>query len=450
MHWQSEDTIVAIASAAGGGLRGIVRMSGANCLHMLQPLLQDAWSPHAKHATTYSLQLHLTSTISLPALVYFWPTNRSYTRQPTIEIHTVGSPPLLDLLLRTLCQHGARLAEPGEFTLRAFLAGRLDLTQAEAVLGVIDAESEHALQVALRQLAGGMAQPLLHLRNDLLNLLADVEAELDFVEEDIEFVSAAALRSRVQLARDQTQQLLQRLGTRETVQQFTNVVLYGSPNAGKSSLFNAMTREQRALVSSQAGTTRDYLTAEMKVAGVSYNLIDTAGAEETPLAGSPAAQAQTQLREQQSQAHVRLLCIDATQPLDPWTTSELSRLDAQRLVVLTKCEASGRRIQIEGIHTSSATGLGIDLLLESIAKKILHQTHATGEAVDATAVRCRESLTQAVEHLDAALLAISQGLSREFLAGDLRLTLDELGRVAGVIVTDDILDRIFSRFCIGK
>ena len=192
--FELDDTIVAVASASGPGLRGIVRLSGAAAASVVQQLfIPDSPAVHLQRGIVHhqngviqlaDLQAHL------PADLYLWPTPRSYTRQPVAELHTLASAPLLEAVLRAACAAGARLARPGEFTLRAFLAGRLDLTQAEAVLGVIDATNERELQVALRQLAGGISRYLDRLRDEILNLLADVEAGLDFVEEDIQFISA--------------------------------------------------------------------------------------------------------------------------------------------------------------------------------------------------------------------------------------------------------------------
>ena len=452
MLWRTEDTIAPIASAAGGALRGIVRMSGPHCLSILAQCLPAEINLTQRTARMLDTSLNLSAALHLPVRLYLWPGERSYTRQPTVEIHTLGSPPLLDRVLRTLCQLGARLAEPGEFTLRAFLAGRLDLTQAEAVLGVIDADSQRDLRIALQQLAGGMSTPLSQLRSDLLNLLADVEAELDFVEEDIEFIGQAKLRQQLSAAYNQTSALLARVGCREASTSQARIVLYGTPNAGKSSLFNALTENGQALVSPIAGTTRDYLSAEVTFAGLRCLLLDTAGANTIEFNGSPDSIAQEQLREQHEQARLRVLCIDATQPLDAWTIAELARDDEQRLIVFTKCDLATEQVEhkIIAIRMSSRTGAGLPDLAKCIAEKLTNRNAGNMEVVDSTAVRCRESLASAVEHLNAAQLALESGLSREFLAGDVRLALAELGRVAGTVVTDDILDRIFSRFCIGK
>ncbi len=215
--------------------------------------------------------------MTLPADLFLWPQGRSYTRQLLAEIHTFGSPPLVDEILQSLCRNGARLAQPGEFTLRAFLAGRIDLTQAEAVLGVIDAADRNQLQAALAQLAGGLARPLGQLRSDLLDLLADLEAGLDFVEDDIRFVTPDELNRRLAAAAETIDQIGAQLTGRDAATARPRVALIGYPNVGKSSLFNALVGNAAALVSTQAGTTRDYLSATIDACGMSIELIDTAG-----------------------------------------------------------------------------------------------------------------------------------------------------------------------------
>ena len=202
---------------------------------------------------------------------------RSYTGQPVVEIHTLGSPPLLEIVLRSICAAGARPAGPGEFTLRAFLAGRIDLTQAEAVLGVIDAGDRHELEIALGQLAGGLARPLHRLRNKLLDLLAQVEAGFDFADEDLAFITREELDRQLAEAESDAAAILRQVDSRHESSPGVRAVLVGRPNTGKSSLFNALAGDRAALVSDHPGTTRDYLTAELDLDGVKCQLIDTAG-----------------------------------------------------------------------------------------------------------------------------------------------------------------------------
>ncbi len=284
-----DDTIVALSSAAGPGARAIVRVSGPETRAVVervfvanQPNPPTSFPPREGGlprgvASSFPAPLTLSDVHSpLPAMLYFFPGPRSYTGQDLAELHTVGSPPLVERLVADLLNAGARPAQPGEFTLRAFLAGKKDLPQAEAVHAVIEAGTDADLQSALAQLAGGVTQPLHALRDDLLNLLADLEAALDFADEDIEFVGKSETLARINAALEQLTALQRQLDDRTVSGRPIRVALVGLPNAGKSSLFNALAGSD-ALVSPIPGTTRDYLTKRLDLAGVPVELIDTAG-----------------------------------------------------------------------------------------------------------------------------------------------------------------------------
>ena len=387
--------------------------------------------------------------------LYLWPGVRSYTRQPSAELHMLGSPPLLDMALATVCDHGARLAQPGEFTMRAFLAGRLDLTQAEAVLGVIDAENQRELDVALRQLAGGLSGPLVSLRDQLLDSLAHVEAGLDFVEEDIDFISADVLSGQLMAAMDTVEHLLAQLQTRGTTTGEFRIVLRGWPNVGKSSLLNAVAGQQVAIVSPQHGTTRDYVTRPITLDGLACMLVDTAGYETANDDGIALA-AQQVARQQAGEAHIELLCLDATRDLNGWEQAQLSSPpQAERIVVLTKCDLvdsspDGLPSTATVVRTSSRTEEGIAELSQTITERLRDSRPRTTQAVAATAVRCRQCLLAAYECLKSAHRIVLAAGGEELVAAEMHVALDELGSVVGAVYTDDILDRIFSQFCIGK
>src|SRR5438034_786540 len=276
-----QDTIVALSSAPGPGGRAIVRLSGPNALRIAnatftsnQPLLPQQRQCHEG-------SVHLPGVAApMPAALYLWPAPRTYTGQEMVELHTLSSPPLVDLLVAQLLSAGARAAQPGEFTLRAFLAGKLDLTQAEAVLGVIEAGSRDELEQALAQLAGGVTRPLQALRDDLLNLLADVEAGLDFTEEDIQFADKKDVLLRLGAGMAHLINLRKQLDDRAVSDRPFRVALAGEPNAGKSSLFNALAGVRAAIVSPVPGTTRDYVTRSVTLQGTNVDLIDTAGRQD--------------------------------------------------------------------------------------------------------------------------------------------------------------------------
>lgn len=450
------DTIAAIATPRAGGIRGIVRISGPSVVSILASLVhcEPEWeqSP-AGPPRVISGAVRANDLLGeVPCEIYLWPGVRSYTRQPSAELHTLGSLPVLDAILASLCAAGARLAEPGEFTMRAFLAGRLDLTQAEAVLGVIDSTSEKELHLALSQLAGGLARPLHALRERLLDLLAHLEAGLDFVEEDIEFISAAELSRHLQAATEQVQLLLDQVRARAETTDEPRVVLRGLPNAGKSSLFNALVGAEKSIVSERASTTRDYVTCRIPLAGQSVQLIDTAGIDHSVTEASIDSASQDAATRQSEQATLELFCMDATSPRSEWERAELERLSTvPRILLMTKCDAGTPLVAPEGsIATSSHTGVGLADLRRAIVEQLDRALHAESAVVNCTAVRCIESLRRAADSLRNARSLAEGGLGEELVAAELRVTLDELGSVAGVVYTDDILDRVFSRFCIGK
>jgi tRNA modification GTPase len=364
------------------------------------------------------------------------------------ELHTPGAPPLVEMALGTVCDHGARLAEPGEFTLRAFLAGRIDLTQAEAVLGVIDAHDRRALDIALAQLAGGLAAPLAKLRGDLLDLLADLEAGLDFADEHIEFVTVEEVLHRLNGARCQLQSLAETLWARSSPAESPRVALVGWPNTGKSSLFNALAKCDRSMVSPTTGTTRDYLQASVNLDGLECVLVDTAGIETVADGDGITAAAQSMTKAQDKAADLRILCIDAARPPNEWELGRL-REDRQSLVVLTKCDlATIAALDRQAIATSAVTSQGLDELQAAIVSRL--SARSPGHAVASTAARCRASVERAVESVTTACRLVEQNSGEELIAAEVRVALDELGKITGAVYTEDVLDRIFSRFCIGK
>ncbi|CAN5887406.1 tRNA uridine-5-carboxymethylaminomethyl(34) synthesis GTPase MnmE [soil metagenome] len=446
IHLDTQDTIAAIASPAGPGLRGIVRLSGPIAwplaLEGFVPDSVDGFPPDRPEIRAGQRTVDGLRT-PLPGLLALWPGPRTYTGQPLAEIHTVGSPPLLQQVLADCLARGARLAEPGEFTLRAFLAGRIDLTRAEAVLGVIEARSPAQLDSALKQLAGGLAGPIERLRDRVLDVLAHLEAGLDFVEEpDVDPIGRQRLADELGAAAENLAELAGQLQSRDRPERAPRFVLVGPPNAGKSRLFNALLGAEHAIVSPIAGTTRDYLSAACDCDGLEINLIDTAGIE--PSAGPIEAQAQAFQAAQAAGADLLLDCRSADTP-------ELVEIASERprLLVWTKCDANPEPLTTGAIPTSAETGAGLDRLRTAIADSLRLRSEE-GDAPALTGARCRDGLAQAATALRSASQAIELGAGDELVAIDLRAVVEELGKVVGAVVTDDILDRIFSRFCIGK
>jgi tRNA modification GTPase len=459
MHYHLADTIVAVASPAGGAARGIIRLSGPRVVDVVAAVFRPDGELRfdLKHARTYAGQVRLNPLDrELPATLYLWPGSSSYTREPAAELHTLGSPPLLAAIVRQLAGHGARPAEPGEFTLRAFLAGRIDLTQAEAVLGIIDARGRRDLDVALEQMAGGLAQPITGLRESLLDLLARLEAGLDFVEDDIEFITAAEIEAELDQAGSRITALSKQLGARGRLDETVRAVLVGPPNVGKSSLFNALTRSG-ALVSNEPGTTRDYLVARIDQPGSRCELIDTAGVEMGAMADGVGRQAQDQTNSQVERAQITLLCFEFAQPLTPWQQARLAVFDpSSEIAVLTKADQSPGLQVTDGLRavgaivTSARSGVGIEKIGERLHELVCRFEQPELAAVGATAARVAESLRAAAAALERAQLINRQRAREELVAAEVRMALDELGKVSGAVATDDVLERIFSRFCIGK
>ena len=467
-----DDTIVAIASPPGVGLRGIVRISGPNTIDCVDQLFHPCDDvPIHQYPTNAAIngELMMEEGTLVPCRLLLWPTKQSYTRQPTAEIHTIGSTPVLQSIVSEICRSGARLAKPGEFTLRAFLSGRIDLTQAEAVLAVIDSEGEKQFDTALQQLAGGLAGPLGNIRDELMGILAELEAGLDFVEEDIEFITQQELASRLNVIKNLLESITSQIVSRDLAVGSVKVVLVGLPNSGKSSLFNALTDSKQAIVTDVAGTTTDFVSAQLVINSIEIELVDTAGAEEST--GEITQQAQDHRSRQQAQAQLRLFCIDRSTSLDPWEVEQLNRIAQKRhsdlatIIVLTKSDlvptqSNGNssllnEIQATGydgpvVCTSSVESRGLRDLREQISTCVLDSQLEGQTVIGSTVLRASQCLRDASEAVEHALEATHRELGDEIVAAELNQALEELGQVVGAIYTDDILDLVFGRFCIGK
>ena len=487
MQFDNEATICAIATGHENGLRGAVRVAGWTTLAVLdkdQTLPDSVRS--ARRPCRVSVDWNLDSPFgTIPVDIWFWPTQRSYTGTPSAELHTLGNQVLLNRIVEQLCRAGARLARPGEFTLRAFLAGRMDLTQCEAVLGVIEAESQDALDVALRQLAGGLASPLAELRRLLIELLADLEAGLDFVDEDIEFISREQVLHRLSETVVSVTDLHRQINERQINSHAPRVALVGLPNAGKSSLLNALSKADAAIVNSKAGTTRDFVRVRCSIGHGEIDLIDTAGIESgasgDTLTVSVQKSAQRHTFEQRDEADLILYCIDSQLTdeikLDQLQyASELAKqlrnvrpaalknnqyADTSSIwIVWTKVDASGSKVdrksesqsltRLPMFQTSCIASQGIASLQNKLEQWTESRDHEISSVAPMTATRCKESLESALESLKAAQTAADERLGDELVAGEIRLALEQLAQVAGQVYTDDVLDALFSRFCIGK
>jgi tRNA modification GTPase len=442
MHIDPEDTIVALSSAPGPGRRAIIRLSGPNSFPIARTLFTTPEEIASSQRRRYAGAIRLAGiSATLPANLYLWPEPHSYTGQDLAELHTIGSPPLVELLIAQLLDAGARAARPGEFTLRAFLSGKLDLPRAEAVLGIIEAGTQGELREAFAQLAGSVTRPLNRLRDELLETLAEVEATLDFADE------ASGAGNRDDLLRRLTNGMAQVTLVQKQLQEKSvdgrafRVVLTGKPNAGKSSLFNALAQAPAALVSPEKGTTRDYLVQRIAIEELVIELVDTAGRQDAT--DTITEQSQRLGRERAERADLLLLCIEAGSIPDEQDRATLAR--STTLGIATKSDLGGAPSNLDA--TSALTGAGLDRLRALLADRARSRR---GAGLAPSLSRCRHHVDACLTHLRHAHGAVLFEEPTEVLALELRGALDELGEMVGAVYTDDLLDRIFSRFCIGK
>ncbi len=458
MRFDTESTICAIATGSEGAFRGAIRVTGAYAVAVAAKAFpnrpESTWT--SSGAVRFQETICLDRLGLLPVDIFVWPDSRSYTGQPSVELHCLGNTIVLQSIQARLIECGAVLAQPGEFTLRAFLAGRLDLTQCEAVLGVIHAANDRSLNIALSQLAGGLSQPLSELRRSLVNLLADIEAGLDFVDEDIAFISQSQVSDRLASAHVVIESLLQQMESRaaQTVQ--LQVAIVGAPNAGKSSLVNAIAEQNVSIVSSEPGTTRDYVRIRIDLDGVQIDILDTAGIEEAD-STTPRGMAQQFTREQIDQADLILHCLSVEDgDAGAWADSHLlNNPKTQTWLLHTKCDliagrsANHHRSQRD-FMLSTRERASVERLIQALRAWALERQESVNQVVPITAARCQASLTNAIQAIAHAQEATLQSRGDEIIASEIRLALEEIGLVAGTVYTDDILDALFSRFCIGK
>ncbi len=383
-------------------------------------------------------------------LCLFFPGPASFTGEDVVELQGHGGPVVMQLLLQRCLQLGARLAEPGEFTRRAFLNGKLDLAQAEGVADLIEASTAAAARSAVRSLSGRFSEEINRVRDGLIDLRMLVEATLDFPEEEIEFLEKTRALPRLAELRAQLEGVLDRARQGALLRSGLNVVLVGEPNVGKSSLLNQLAGEERAIVTEIAGTTRDALRETIQVEGIPLHIIDTAGLRDTADTVEQIGIERTWREIRRADVILRL--IDAN--LDRAPTADIdARLpaDVERIVVANKIDLRGRepqRVESDGqvsLHVSARTGAGMDLLRAELLR--IAGWHAHGEDVFLARERHLLALRDALAHV---IEAGEQARALELLAEELRLAQESLGEITGEFTADDLLGVIFSRFCIGK
>jgi len=435
------DTIAAIATSLGEGSVGIVRVSGPRSIEIAARLAGRSFQRARSHTVRHAW-LHDERGQALDeALVTIFRAPRSYTAEDVVEFGVHGGAVPARRVLRATLECGARLAERGEFTKRAFLNGRLDLSQAEAVADVIRARTERGADLALSAIAGKLGARTTAVEGRLLELLTALEVNLDF-NEDVVPTDRARVGAVLERARADLEELCARAPWGRRIRAGATAVLLGRPNVGKSSLFNALLEDDRALVADEPGTTRDYLEAWVDLGGMPVRLIDTAGLRDAAgVEGAGVARSERWQRD----ADLRLLVLDATDGEPPPGAGRQAEL-----VCWNKVDRIGASPKPEGLAVSALTGEGVGALRRAIAEKLLEGVGREPADEVVPTERHEDALRRATVALDHGLRAWRDGVTEEWLAGDVRDAASALGEVTGRTIADDVLDQIFSKFCIGK
>lgn len=442
------DTIAAIATAPGRGGIGVVRVSGSGLLPFAGALCGREPAPRV---ATFARFRDAQGEVIDEGLVLYFPAPASFTGEDVIELQGHGGPVVMHMLLGRCVELGARLAEPGEFTKRAFLNGKLDLAQAEGVADLIEASTAAAARSALRSLSGAFSAEVGEIRDALIDLRMLVEATLDFPEEELDFLERADAFGRLAAIGARLDSLLDRARQGALLRSGLNVVLVGPPNVGKSSLLNRLAGEERAIVTDIAGTTRDALRETIQIEGIPLHIIDTAGLRETTDEVERVGISRTWREIERADVIVRLLTAGEAESVQGVEIDQALPAQVERIVVCNKIDLIGqhaRRVEEEGrvtLHLSARTGEGIDLLRAELLR--VAGWHAHGEDL----VLARERHLHALKGAKAHLAQAGQcAHALELFAEELRLAQDCMSEITGEFTADDLLGVIFSRFCIGK
>lgn len=460
----NNDTICALATANGVGALGIIRVSGDEALAVVQKSFPGKnLSKQKSHTIHYGYFMDGEEAIDEVMLSIFL-APKSFTTENSVEIAFHGSPHIGKRILETLIKNGARMAKAGEFTLRAFINGRIDLSQAEAIADVIASENEASRKVAINQLKGGITNEISFLRTDLLNFVSLIELELDFAEEDVEFADRSALVELLNKIEIKLNSLIESFQYGNAIKNGTAVAIIGKPNAGKSTLLNALLKEERAIVSNIAGTTRDTIEEVLHIKGHAFRLIDTAGLRETM--DEIEAIGVKKAKEKVENANILVYLADAaTEDFseDIEMIQSLQRDDLKLIVCATKIDevspATYEKVEdvfknaisqeFDFIKISAVENQNIQDLKNELSSYV-EQLKASENNVVITNQRHFEALQKSLEAVQNVKEAITFQISTELLAYELRNALEHLGEISGEVTNDEVLGNIFSKFCIGK
>ncbi|MEM6723049.1 MAG: tRNA uridine-5-carboxymethylaminomethyl(34) synthesis GTPase MnmE [Bacteroidota bacterium] len=452
MNIQLSETIVAQATAPGVGAISVLRLSGPKAIELADTAFYGkSLLKQESHTIHFGTIRDEQGQILDEVLVSLFVAPRSYTRENVVEISCHGSPYIVQQVLQYLIRLGARMANPGEFTLRAFLNGAMDLSQAEAVADLIASNSQASHSIAMQQMRGGFSNEIQALRQELIDFASLIELELDFSEEDVEFADRSQLVQLVGKIRQLLKALIDSFQLGNVIKEGVSTVIAGRPNAGKSTLLNALLNEERAIVSEIAGTTRDTIEEILNIRGIQFRLIDTAGIRD---ASDQIEAIGVEKTMQKIQASSLLVYVyDAAELSESEVAEDLKKLERENLKALVIANKSDLTEEVpqadHWLSISAKEGIHVNQVKEALYKAVVNHEMALDQTVVAN-VRHYDALQSAERSLATVLHSLEGGISGDLVAMDIRHALRFLGEITGEISTDDLLGNIFSRFCIGK
>lgn len=455
------DTIAAVATGIGEGGISIIRLSGDKALKIADSIFRGKNGRSLVDINTYTMRYgHIidkdTNEIIDEVIVSYMKGPKSFTAEDTIEINCHGGVIATNRVLEEVIKAGARVAEPGEFTKRAFLNGRIDLSQAEAVIDIIRAKTELSMKSAIAQSEGRISREITNMRNRLLGVIAHIEATVDFPEDDLEEATSEKIKVDLKEIISDLEKLISTANEGKILREGLNVVIVGKPNVGKSSLLNALLMENRAIVTDIAGTTRDVIEEYINIDGIPIKIIDTAGIRETEDIVERLGVERS--KQKINEADLVILMLDISSEFDNEDREIIDFIkDKKYILILNKVdlEAKLNMCEIEQlnkeqiIETSALKGTGIDKL-KDIIKNMFFKGEVAANGIMITNTRHKEALIRAKEKCAAALVTLESGFSIDFASIDARDAWSSLGQITGDTMEEDLLDKIFSEFCIGK